>query len=183
MNRLKTFIPAALLLAAAGCGGGDGPNGDDPGCFTHGECDAQSICVYGTCTLAYGRAYRLTVGEVEISELDQNGENWDALGGAPDPIVCFFTDRQQIPSSPSGAEFCTSTIQDRHSCTFDQGFETALYAGDDWLVVAYDEDVTDYEFIEAGRAAPIEVDWIKGGGFRFEGDYLEYCSVSIEVVE
>jgi len=152
-------------------------------CSSHDDCDENSICIYEECTIAYGRMYRLTVVSAEVSENDQNGEAWDWPGGMPDPTVCFYKDYVGTPTGPTGAEFCTSEKQDTYTPTYNESFETALYGSDKWLIVAFDEDVTDYELIEGARAEPIEVSWIKVGGFQYQGDYLLDLLVDVDPVQ
>jgi hypothetical protein len=119
----------------------------------------------------------------EISQYDQNGEAWDVIGGMPDPLICFFKNMQDMPTSLTQAEVCTSTKQDTFTPIYNEYFETQLYQNDSWLIIAYDEDVTDYEYIEGAIAEPIEVDFIKSGGFHIQSDYLKDLQVQITPVE
>ncbi len=156
---------------------------DLSGCTTHDDCGPNDICVNAGCEAAYGREFWFTVETADVSQYDQNGAAWDVGGGMPDPRICFYLNQSSVPISPTGAEFCTSTVDDTFTATYNEEFRDSIFASDAWLVVAFDEDLTDWEYIEHYEFDPISMDLLKGGGFVFEGDYLTQLVVTIDPVE
>src|SRR5262245_17107710 len=51
------------------------------------DCSGETICVDGSCVAAFGRVYTFSMAHVIVNSLDTNGVAWDALGGAPDPLI------------------------------------------------------------------------------------------------
>ena len=145
-------------------------------CQTHDHCDDNSICIYESCTLAYGREYRITVVSVLVSQYDQNNEAWDALGGMPDPYICFYRNDQ------ASAEFCTSVKDDTLIATYNESFETIIRGSDKWLMYVWDEDISDHDPIGGFVMDPITVSMIKSGGIMGQGDYALELVTSIEPV-
>lgn len=100
-------------------------------------------------------ALRLRIGTVQVNARDASGNDWDMVGGAPDPYVVITSVRQ-------GRELHrTSTVDDTRESRIDQWLPAPIPA--DALpvrIVVYDEDVTGDEVI---GAAQIDADVLEGG--------------------
>ena len=170
-------------VKGVGDGGVDGGVDGGDGCTAHDDCGPNDICVNSGCKAAYGGEFRFTVQTAGISQYDPNGGAWDAPGGIPDPIICFYLNQSSVPIGVAGAEFCTSIEDDTYTPEYNEGFRDNIFASDSWMFVAFDDDLTDYEYIEHHEYDSITMDLLKGGGFVFEGNYLVKLVVSIDPVE
>jgi hypothetical protein len=161
-----------------GCGGVCGfcSNGiclDDftCGCENHLDCMDDSVCVDSFCTLAYGRAYRITFVSAKIAEKNpnDNGESWDSGGGAPDAYVVYkFGDVEgQTPSK-----------RDTFQPTWNHSFTTTLFTSQVIELNVWDEDTAFHDWIGGLNFEPpgdrISLEWIRGGGLSFVADSPTY---------
>ncbi len=81
------------------------------------------------------RAYRMTLGELNLSTNDSNGASWDTFGGEPDPYV--------IVSSIPGSRVLvtTSAAVDVHEVNLNRALEGAVYRDDFPIrITVMDED-------------------------------------------
>jgi hypothetical protein len=117
-----------------------------------------------------------------VSQYDQNNEAWDSLGGMPDPFVCVYLNIEN-PNLDDMAEYCTTAVQDTFTPSWGGSFQADIYEDDRWVFMAWDEDISEHDYINGVYAEPIDVSAIKAGGFSWGGDYLENLEVSIELVE
>jgi len=145
-------------------------------CIDDYDCDDNSICIYESCTLAYGREYRFTVVSVEVSQNNPAGDTWDAVGGLPDPFVCFYRNDQ------TSTEFCTYAKDDTLNATYNESFEAIIRESDKWLMYVWDEDISDHDAIGGFEMDPITVPMIKSGGIVGQGDYVLDILVNITPV-
>ena len=91
---LWRFCVVALVAVVGACssndgggGGGGGPDGQ-AACFVSNDaCAGETICVAGTCEQAFGRVYTIGNVFVQFPTKKADGTDWDALGGAPDPLL------------------------------------------------------------------------------------------------
>jgi C2 domain-containing protein len=121
MRRLSLYLVSTLALLACaetddgsgtkrgstgnGGDGGDfttstGANGGSGGsCVDHWDCTAADrVCIASGCDLAWGRQFCFNGMSVELATKNPaNGEDWDPLGGAPDPFVVCTLNEQMPP--------------------------------------------------------------------------------------
>jgi hypothetical protein len=92
--------------------------------------------------LGAGRQYRLTINSATVPQFDSTGSSWDGFGGAPDPQVDVIVDGSVIGS--------TGTRQDVFTPSWSTGNTfTATFQSTSVLRISlYDEDVSDWEFID-----------------------------------
>lgn len=130
------------------------------GCTLNYDCDDDSVCISGTCTLAYGRAYTITFVSAKISEKHpQTDSAWDGLGGAPDP---------QLAYKFGGVEGHTSTAQDTFRPAWNHSFDVTLFESQEIAIYVWDMDLSSHDGIGGIDFSPprnrIPLEWIRGGG-------------------
>lgn len=139
------LVLSASVLAAISCSGGGGPSG---GCTPSADtCAGETICVSGACVDAFPRVYEITDVIVQASTTDETGATWDALGGAPDPMIIVYAN-----GSPIGS---TVSVANVFSAIFPGPFNASLIAGSSLVIEVYDEDVTVNDLMFTCTADPI----------------------------
>jgi hypothetical protein len=131
-------------------------------CGTGG--DACSQCTYGvrcsggacTAELDPDSSFFVRIVSVTVTERNAGQDNWDVLGGLPDPFVC---------AGPDGNSGCTSSCGDTTTCALDasEGLirdssgGPILFSGADLTaglpIGVYDDDVDASDLIGAGSMA------------------------------
>lgn len=103
-------------------------------------CGGENICVNSQCVPAFGRVYRVYIGDAALMTNRANGDTWDAVGGLPDPFSTATLNGTEIG--------VTSTVQDTISPQWAEYTTATIPGGSTFIVSVYDEDVTlnDYMF-------------------------------------
>lgn len=144
-------------------------------CSNHYDCDDTSICIGGFCEDAFGRVYRLTVQQLQVSQEDSNGESWDWPGGLPDLFVIVYINDVEV--------FRTTTKSDTLTTTFNESVEVTINDGDKLTLHAFDSDVADNEWIGGFSWEPLSIVSIKAGSIEANGTYILEIGADIEPVE
>jgi hypothetical protein len=118
-----------------------GRNCGDNGCGgSCGTCAGGMTCNGGTCAVDPGSFWVLTVTNGTVTERNPGGSSWDAVGGAPDPMVCLTI---------NGERRCTQARADTFSPSWNAAFPATtagmLQAG--FTAEYLDEDVTTNDVI------------------------------------
>jgi hypothetical protein len=152
-------IPLIVLLVA--CGGG----GNNDGVFVDGPplggsctevndaCTGETICVSGSCVVAFPRTYEASAIMLTLRTTDPNGAGWDVGGGAPDPLVEIHVNGTKVAM--------TSTVQDSFSGNFAGPYAFELVGGANLEFIAYDEDVTANDLAYGCGATPITANLLR----------------------
>lgn len=136
----KVVAVAVWLALGGGCGSSDA--GSSPDARGGGEtcspsadtCPGETLCVGGSCVAAFGRIYTIGNVAVQLPAHKTNGDAWDALGGAPDPLLTVTLNGTIVLMPPS--------VADSFTATFPQTADADIPAGSTLVVAVDDEDVT-----------------------------------------
>lgn len=182
--KLVLVVALAALVGVAGCesssnGGGGGGTGTYAGgsstcetlgcsngqvcvnavcqnCTAHAQCDSQSICYSGHCTVATGRKYKITFTSGTVPTQTPQGAAWDGFGGAPDPFVELKN---------GGVSVCkTSARQDTFTPQWNESCDFEVLANDQFDITVWDQDVSSDDKIAASAIANM-VPYIRAGGY------------------
>ncbi len=96
-------------------------------------CTGENVCVNGGCAAAFGRAYRIIIGAGQMTAVDAVGDDWDAIGDPPDPMVTFSLNGSSLGSTPAA--------QDTYSPQWSYTFQAVIAAGSSYVIDVEDEDV------------------------------------------
>ena len=122
--------------AACGLGGG--------GCMV---CGPGLICSGGGCVVDPASRWNIVLESLTVSSTAFAGSAWDALGGAPDPVVDVRVGSETSPARRQNGPDNVFAITYDGSAIMSDVRASDLQAF--LLFEVYDEDVTDYEFIGA----------------------------------
>ena len=102
--------------------------------YDDGDCSTSS----NECGSSNATVFIVNVWGVETTE-DLNGSSWDIGGGLPDPLVCFYIDGDGLGCS----ETYENTTEPAINIT-----TGSIAPGAELNIVFFDEDTTDYEYMD-----------------------------------
>lgn len=159
-TNLKLGAIAALSIMLA-CGGDDGgpqsrPDAGDEeplGCdFDDPPCTGETLCISNNCEAAFGRVYRITVVSASVPTNNQ-GQDWDAGGGAPDLFAVIAVDDNSIGM--------TGTVEDQFEASWNQYVDTVIVAGNKLTIAVWDEDLSEHDLAFFCDWDPLTVEAIR----------------------
>lgn len=129
------------------------------GCADHFECDGNSLCLYGRCELAWGRAYEITIYDGQIMERNPtDGSCWDDPCGAPDSRVTLWID---------GTPHLSGEASDSYNPVWDSSFTATLLSSSTYRALMVDVDVMFDDTMFDWGEHTISIDHLKHGGIQF----------------
>jgi len=128
------------------------------GCRDGWECGPAEICHEAACGPAYGRAYRITIYEAEISDKKPGtDEDWDPFwdgynpwGGLPDPKLRF---------KHGTFETTTSTASNTNRPRWNEHVDMLLEESDVLVFDVWDDDDVDEHI--GGFSSTVRIRWLK----------------------
>lgn len=118
------------------------------------SCTGDTICINGTCAVAFPRIYRITNVAVTVPMTNPaSGDAWDVGGGAPDP----FLKSNSIVLAPA--------VDDTYTATFAGPFELQLVSGGALRLEVWDEDLSSDDFMFLCEDAPVRAELLRARAF------------------
>lgn len=101
-------------------------------CVSHLSCAATEYCdaVDRDCRPVYGATFRISEISANLGPVDQNGAEWDAFGGLPDPFAALYQGATVLGSTPVVADSFTASWNYSLSITFSQSETFAIHVWD-----------------------------------------------------
>lgn len=120
------------------------------------DCTGENVCVQGSCVAAFGRIYKMFIFDGTMTQDDETGTPWDAVGGLPDPYVIINLNGAFLGQ--------TNTRNDTLTPAWSEAATATIAGGSTFDIQVFDEDVAVDDLMFSCTTQPLTADLLRHHG-------------------